>query len=87
MNGWRTQHEQCRKQLLRAGPTLQETQCHDGTARTETGSKEVPERNSLDRRYQSCMAMTRHAPTEHKGGDLKGRAYKANKKISNKRAP
>jgi len=44
------------------------------TARTETGREEVPERNSLDPRFQSCMAMTRLAPTEQKGGDLKGHA-------------
>lgn len=48
------------------------------TARTKTGREEVPEKNFPDPRFQSCMAMTRHAPTDEKGGDLKGRAYKAN---------
>jgi len=47
------------------------------TPGTETGREKVPEKNSLEPHGQYCMAMTRHAPTEQKGGNLKGHAYKA----------
>jgi hypothetical protein len=48
------------------------------TPETETGREKVTGKNSLQPGGQFRMAMTRHAPTQKKGGDLKGHAYKAN---------
>ena len=38
--------------------------------------REAKEKELSSASSDSCTAMTRHAPTEQKGGDLKGGAYK-----------
>lgn len=75
LQGCRTQQKQDREHLLHTDHTSQETEWQDED--TCKWNWKLSSREKLSRAsYESCTAMTRHAPTEQKGGDLKGGAYK-----------